>query len=35
MNCVLLFDYWIVEFLIYGVVGDCLNLGRRLKENQI
>jgi len=32
MNCGLLSDYWIAEFLIYGAAGACLNLGRRLKK---
>jgi len=30
MNCVLLSEHLIVEFLIYGAAGDCSNLGERL-----
>jgi len=32
MTCILLFEYWIVEFLISEVVGDLLEFKKHLKR---
>jgi len=32
MTCILLFEYWIVEFLIYKVVGELLEIKKRLRR---
>ena len=33
MTCMLLFEYWIVEFLIYEVVGELFEIKKRLREH--
>jgi len=32
MTCILLFEYWIVEFLIYEVVGELLEIKKQLRR---
>jgi len=31
MTCILLFEYWIVEFLVYEVVGELLEIKKCLR----
>jgi len=33
MTCMLLFEYWIVEFLIYEAMGELFEIKKRLREH--